>query len=613
MTTLGQLLVRTLLRDSSDHYVVLDPHGWLQDPSFSATAEQYGIELVTAGRCTGAELERVRRTLEAAESGPAREVALIVNDADDADAWRRELGKGWVLRDVQPITVFPGLDPVLAGNLTLSEVGVLLAKYGGESRRPRSEHDTAWVLLEELHNIRADRVRTIDGVLGEAYRVHALGLKVPSTLIDTVQDDLPPALIEGVQIRECFVDPAKLLKAIHVATRDSLIDVQEWRRRASLLEARINLGGAATRPGRAFPWLPEIDDWTPLNEAEQEKWEARPLVWWLDKTPLLGTLAILRELDSNSRLDAVLQRVDSAFGKRIEMEYLGLQNTPFLPKPLILHRVPDYMAARHAEDRTALLIVDCLSIPLWQVLARAVREQGIRPSLDSSIFAWIPTMTTVSRQALLSGRIPRDFGDFIATTDREDRARHDYWRLKGVLDERVSLLKVADHKQEQVLQLARDSDLTRVAVVFNAVDDLVHATTDAHALTWKGVSRELLENWVGTNLIPAIQAFQKHGWVVFMTSDHGSHKVGRDLGNPREGIKVEQAGHRARIYSRDAFADGTTLTGEHWDGGNTLPDQYGVLLAPPGCGYGIAHGWSHGGAAWDEVIVPFVRFGGDGT
>jgi len=148
-----------------------------------------------------------------------------------------------------------------------------------------------------------------------------------------------------------------------------------------------------------------------------------------------------------------------------------------------------------------------------------------------------------------------------------------------------------------------------MALIFSDIDELIHSTASVSTLDTESLLKRI-DNWASVSFGPVLRDLLSLGWVVFVTSDHGAQRIRQNLGNIREGVFTETAGQRARIYSRLSFATETRAKGILWDSKGTLPQDYVALLAPPDTGYGLSSGWGHGGASWEEVIVPFIRFEG---
>ena len=51
---------------------------------------------------------------------------------------------------------------------------------------------------------------------------------------------------------------------------------------------------------------------------------------------------------------------------------------------------------------------------------------------EQTCFAWLPTVTSVSRQAIFSGLKPREFDDSIERTDKEESLWKTFWQNEGL-------------------------------------------------------------------------------------------------------------------------------------------------------------------------------------
>ena len=57
----------------------------------------------------------------------------------------------------------------------------------------------------------------------------------------------------------------------------------------------------------------------------------------------------------------------------------------------------------------------------------------------------IPTLTSVSRQAILAGELPREFVEHIGTTSAEEKRWQKFWRRQGIADGDISYAKTLGH------------------------------------------------------------------------------------------------------------------------------------------------------------------------
>jgi len=123
-----------------------------------------------------------------------------------------------------------------------------------------------------------------------------------------------------------------------------------------------------------------------------------------------------------------LQRsVDSRFSEWMLENYHGLHNHPPVP-PTMLHHIPRNMAREIDENgcgKAAVILIDGLSQDQWVTLRNSLGDVAIKS--ESSVFAWVPTVTSVSRQSLFSGKAPYQFSKSIGTTSSEPKAWQTYW------------------------------------------------------------------------------------------------------------------------------------------------------------------------------------------
>ena len=90
------------------------------------------------------------------------------------------------------------------------------------------------------------------------------------------------------------------------------------------------------------------------------------------------------------------------------------------------------------EHKAALVLIDGLALHQWIVIRQELVKQ--RPGVrfrENAVFAWIPTITSVSRQAAFAGKPPIYFPNSIHTTDKEPALWTQFWRTKGCHSRRL--------------------------------------------------------------------------------------------------------------------------------------------------------------------------------
>src|SRR5258708_37665373 len=107
----------------------------------------------------------------------------------------------------------------------------------------------------------------------------------------------------------------------------------------------------------------------------------------------------------------------------------------------MVRHIPRALAAFRQQShghKVALVVVDGMGIDQWIVLRERLRE--IRPDFrfdQSAAFAWVPTITPVSRQAIFAGQMPSSFPATIDRTDRDAARWRGFWGGHRLADNQI--------------------------------------------------------------------------------------------------------------------------------------------------------------------------------
>ena len=200
--------------------------------------------------------------------------------------------------------------------------------------------------------------------------------------------------------------------------------------------AGIRRDPAADRQRRLAGLLNAVETTIPEPTARHQDWLAFARRWAQVNALRFGANGGPGAAESRSRYGAIHDRIDAAFTAWLEQRYGALHNQPPLP-PVMVHHVPRMLARTLEESagaKAALVLVDGLSLEQWFTVRGVLAAQ--RPGLrfrEDGLFAWIPTLTMVSRQACFSGRPPLYFPSSLHTTDREPAAWRRFWADAGCL------------------------------------------------------------------------------------------------------------------------------------------------------------------------------------
>jgi hypothetical protein len=163
---------------------------------------------------------------------------------------------------------------------------------------------------------------------------------------------------------------------------------------------------------------------------------------WSDFARRLGeiifrfhSLSAQQAHDVHEQVHALQRDADACLTDWASKHFADLPSLPAAKGPVMVHHVPRYLAMRRSagEERIALLVFDGLAMDQWFQIREhlAAREPNLIVD-ENACFAWLPTLTSVSRQALFSGLKPREFADSIDTTSKEPSLWTRFWQENGV-------------------------------------------------------------------------------------------------------------------------------------------------------------------------------------
>ena len=223
--------------------------------------------------------------------------------------------------------------------------------------------------------------------------------------------------------------------------------------------------------------------------------------------------------------------------------------------------------------KVALIVMDGMSVDNWKVIKETMKS---RFNCEENLtFAWVPTMTSFSRQAIFSGEIPVHFGDTILSTNYDEKHWKKFWAERGFRDDSISYIRnVITLQEENLVNAIENRRLKILGIVINAVDNFLHGAQ----LSLKEIHNSLRFWTENAGFTEFIQKLLNKGYEIYIASDHGNiESIG--IGKPREGLVVDTAGERVRVYSAD-FDSSNLMEGYNaylWEGLG-LPGQYHYFL-----------------------------------
>ena len=356
-----------------------------------------------------------------------------------------------------------------------------------------------------------------------------------------------------------------------------------------------------------------------LIDAERPSETSRHIEWtvFAQRWAELGALVHCSQgLEIKNRFQQTGVEINETFERWLNVHYAGLINLP-PNNPVMVHHVARHLAReleQSRDSRTALIVVDGLSIDQWITVRRCIQEHDQTLLMrESAIFAWIPTLTSISRQAIFSGKPPLYFPASIYSTHAEGKLWRRFWKDAGIAKGEIAYqrslrdMPTSGDIDETLDSILASPKIKIVGLVVDKVDKIMHGMH----LGASGMHNQIAQWCQGGFLGALIGRLLDRGFDVWLTSDHGNIEC-RGKGRPSEGATAEVRGERVRIYPTPELRDQTAKALEfarRWHPVGLPPDTF-PLIAQGNDAFGTPGEMivGHGGITVEEVIVPLVKF-----
>lgn len=400
-----------------------------------------------------------------------------------------------------------------------------------------------------------------------------------------------------------YIDAFFLDGSLKPVEREDAANLPIWVR----LGVLHNPKAEAVRRFRALRQIFEVE--IPNTDASHRDWQ-RAAERWAELIVMRWNWAESLDAADRKGWSALQTKVEGDFCQWMIQHYGSLHNLPYQQQPVMVHHIPLFLAVERTRKKlakVALVVMDGLAFDQWLVLRESLEAGDAAWRFqDSTAFAWVPTLTSVTRQSIFAGEPPLYFPDSIETTSKERAHWQRFWEDHGVQRSNVELVPNLEGPTDPKLgAVLANPQLSVLGVVWNKVDDMMHGMTMQTAGMHSGVRL-----WASQgHLQELLVRLQEEGFIVYLTADHGN-VTATGIGNPKEGVLVETRGKRARVYDRPEFREEVFATFPDsicWLNHGLPPARHvllaGDLKAFTDQGEEVV---AHGGIALEEVIVPFV-------
>lgn len=291
-------------------------------------------------------------------------------------------------------------------------------------------------------------------------------------------------------------------------------------------------------------------------------------------------------------IDVDTQEINRLFQRYALGQFGKLSQNIDKASPVLVSKAMDYMHGH--SDKFIVIVMDGMSEFDWKIISSSFVGQ---PYEKASMFAMIPSTTSVSRQCLLSGKYPSQLLE--------------PWKQSKEKAEFINCAKSLGYSDSQIgyergYDARFDSFVRCGAVIINDVDDMVHSQHQGRL----GMFNDITVLAKQKKLLEMTQRFLAAGYDVYITSDHGNTTctgLGKLMGT---GVEVETKSRRMIVLKDFANKDGLIEKyGLIEYPKYYLPKEYDYLICDAGVSFD-ANGddvMTHGGITLDEVVVPFIK------
>jgi hypothetical protein len=350
----------------------------------------------------------------------------------------------------------------------------------------------------------------------------------------------------------------------------------------------------------------------PSSSSDHQAW-IQAATRWAEVVALRWSLSEELPPEDNERFAGAHRLIEQNFQDWMDVHYGSLHSLSYLPRPVMLHQIPKYMAHRLAAKgiarKLAVVVVDGLAMDQWAVVRRELTSRKWITE-EFGLFAWVPTLTSVSRQSIFAGDPPFFFGQSLDTTRKEEQHWTRFWDDRGLRkgDAVYVCQGTLEDDDAFIKRIIEKIDLPRcrvAGVVVGTIDQMLHGIVNGTDGMHAGVRHWAKRGSLGRLL----DAMLERGFEVILTADHGNVE-GVGIGKPNVGATADERGERVHVFSDPLLRSNIA---EKYPGSLEwpcigLPEDYLALIAPPLRAF-ISDGKrtvAHGGICIEEAIVPFV-------
>lgn len=615
-------ILEKLIPETKRFYLFFDPDFLFKDEVLNLRIREKGFETVLFENELEFRINYEQKVRRYTDTGISKEIIILVHEILSVSAVPFDIVKISDAISCDYTILFPHLDRNLIQVLP-GEMLDKLYQYMPDVNRDLSYQESCKYILRTLYAVDTDLINNDVHLLRFLLHLHYDKPHLPRRLLHYILDKLKSGnRFRAWNLELLIFDDNSFFRFLSERMQDEKNEEQPYEIEGpavlpfSRKEIQVYLDNlieegyieaAQTKTGEQAQdaFVNRIENLRYMAPESYEDWLSFSNVWAEKAAELYYNYHPDTDRKVFSIFEEIKKEKNNRFASWLQRFYGSLYNYP-PSSPSMVHHVPRYLSTSVGNNKkVALVVIDGLAYSQWKVLKEIIQSQAFHIH-ERSLFAWIPTLTTISRQALLSGKIPLSIEPFLRSTNREEKLWKNFWEDNGVDSENIFYDKLVGDKGElDALHKKIRSGSKAAAIIIGKIDSIAHGQQQGSSMMHKEIAYWGETDFLDSMLSMLFQYFDE----VYITSDHGNEEA-RGIGKINQGVLVQEKGLRCRIYNEQHFLDEAALQFPQalvWPKIG-LPDTYMALIAPAGEAF-AQEGTSmitHGGISIDEVIVPFI-------
>ena len=288
--------------------------------------------------------------------------------------------------------------------------------------------------------------------------------------------------------------------------------------------------------------------------------------------------------------------VDQPFQNFVLKDYGKLSSEISRTSPVLVSRAMDFM--HELSRKFALIVMDGMSLFDWRIVRRSFADLKF---CETEAFAMVPTITSISRQCLVSGKYPKDLLNPWSTSKEKNEFIAGAEKL-GFTDAQIAYGRGYDTDFSMNVQCA--------CIIVNDVDDMMHGQKQGRFGMYQDVALLTQKH----QLHDTVKRLLGQGFDVYISADHGNTECIGTGKFMKAGVETETKSHRMIVLKDFADKDALIQSRNMVEYPGYFLDKKFDYLICSGHESMDAKGEqviTHGGMTLEEVVVPFITIKAD--